>query len=157
MAIFVKFGSVKGDATHEKHKEWIPVESMNWSVARSMSTKTGFGTDREASQPTLTDVTITKDMDGSSISLFKEACTGSEGQTCQIHVVKTSDPGHNVAEYELSNALISEYSADSDGDVPSETVSINFTKMLFRYITYDAKGKSTPTSVSYNLETAKSE
>jgi type VI secretion system secreted protein Hcp len=155
MAIFVKFGQIKGDATHEDHQNWIAVESLAWGVNRSMSTKTGFGADREASQPSISDVTVTKDMDGSSIYLFKEACTGSEGKDCTIHVVKTSDPGHTVAEYKLTNTLISDYDASSDGDVPSETVSFNFTKVEFKYISYDEKGKPTPISASYDMATAK--
>jgi type VI secretion system secreted protein Hcp len=156
MGIFVKYGSIKGDATHEDHKEWIAVESLHWGVSRSMSTKTGFGSDREASQPSLSDVTVSKDMDGSSIYLFKEACTGSKGQDCVVHVVATSDPGQTVVEYKLENALVSMYDASSGGDVPSETVGFNFTKMTFKYITYDEKGKPTPTAASYDLSTGKS-
>lgn len=156
MSIFVKYGSIKGDATHQEHKEWVAVDSMQWGVGRSISTTPGNVQDREASEPSISEVTVTKVMDGSSIHLFKEACTGNKGQDCLIHIVQTGTPGRTVAEYKLYNTLVSSYSASSGGDSPSESIGFNFTKMEYKYITYDATGKPSPALASYDMATTKS-
>jgi len=45
----------------------------------------------------------------------------------------------------------------SGGDRPSESVSISFTKLEYKFIPYDDKNKAgTPISVSYDLSTTKS-
>ena len=57
----------------------------------------------------------------------------------------------------LTNALISGYSLSSGGDRPSESISINFTKIEYKHIPYDDKNKAgTPVTVSYDLSTTKS-
>lgn len=155
MSIFVKYGSINGDATHENHKQWIAVDSMQWGVGRSISTTPGNAQDREASEPTISEVTVTKVMDGSSIYLFKEACTGNKGQECKIHVVQTGSPGRTLVEYKLINTLVSSYSASSGGDAPTESVGFSFTKMEYKYITYDAEGNPKPALASYDMATTK--
>ena len=57
--------------------------------------------------------------------------------------------------YELTNTLVSSYSCSSGGDKPMESVSLNFTKFEYKYITRDAKGSPTPKTASYDLATAK--
>ncbi len=151
MSIFCKFGSIKGDATHEEHKDWIAVDSIQWGVGRSISTPVGAAENREASEPSVSEVTMTKDMDCASIHLFKEACTGNQGVDCTIHLVQTGSPGRLVCEYKLTNALISGYSASSGGDTPTESFSINFTKIEFKYINYDQKGSGTPATAAYDM------
>jgi type VI secretion system secreted protein Hcp len=156
MSIFVKYGTIKGDATHQEHKEWIAVDSLQWGVGRSISTSPGNTQDREASEPSISEVTVTKAMDGSSIYLFKEACTGNKGQDCLVHVVQTGAPGRTVLEYKLSDTLVSSYSASSGGDAPTESVSFNFTKIEYKYITYDAAGSPKPATAFYDMATTKS-
>ncbi len=155
MAIYLKYGAIKGDATHEEHKDWIACDSVQWGVGRSISTPAGATENREASEPSVSEVTCTKPMDIASIHIFKEACTGNEGVDSTIHLVQTGSPGRLVCEYKLTNSLISSYSASSGGDTPSESFSINFTKMEFKYVNYDPKGAASPASASYDLQTTK--
>jgi type VI secretion system secreted protein Hcp len=157
MAIYLKYEGIDGEATHENHKKWIDVGSMQFGVGRGISTPSGSTANREASEPSVSEVTITKAMDGASTSLFTESATGAVGKKVEIHLVSTGSPGNTYVEYTLTNALISGYSVSTGGDRPSESVSINFTKMEFKFIPYDDKNKAgTPVSVSYDLSTTKS-
>jgi type VI secretion system secreted protein Hcp len=57
-------------------------------------------------------------------------------------------------EITLENTLISSYSMSSGGDRPMESLSLNFTKIEFKAIPYDEKGKAgSPATVNYNLAT----
>jgi len=155
MSIFCKYGAIAGDATHQDHKEWIAVGSLQWGVGRAISTPVGAAENREASEPSVSEVTMTKDMDCASIHLFKEACTGNKGVDCTIHLVQTGSPGRLVCEYKLTNSLVSGYSCSSGGDTPTESFSVNFTKVEFKYINYDPTGVGKPATAAYEMALTK--
>ncbi len=157
MAIYIKYEGIDGEATHETHKKWLDIGSLQWGVGRAISTPAGSTANREASEPSVSEVTITKLMDSSSPKFFVESCTGAAGKKVQIHLVTTGSPGNTYAEYTLTNALVSAYSMSSGGDRPSESISISFTKLEYKFIPYDDKNKAgTPISVSYDISTTKS-
>ncbi len=157
MAIYVKYEGIPGEATHENHKQWLDVGSLQWGMGRAISTPSGSTANREASEPSVSEVSITKQMDAASPLFFTEACTGAIGKKVEIHLVSTGNPGNTYAEYVLTNALVSAYSTSSGGDRPSESISISFTKVEYKFIPYDDKNKAgTPTTVSYDLSTTKS-
>lgn len=157
MAIYLKYEGIDGEATHDSHKKWIDVGSLQFGLGRGISTPSGSTANREASEPSVSEVTISKLMDGSSPKLFTESATGAVGKKVEIHLVSTGSPGVTYVEYTLTNALISGYSISSGGDRPSESVSINFTKIEYKFIPYDDKNKAgTPVTVSYDLSSTKS-
>lgn len=157
MAIYLKYEGIEGEATHDKHKNWIEVGSLQFGIGRGISTPAGATANREASEPSVSEVTVTKMLDGSSPKLFTESATGAAGKKVEIHLVSTGSPGNTYVEYTLTNALISAYSLSSGGDRPSESISINFTKIEFKFIPYDGANKAgTPVTVNYDLTTTKS-
>lgn len=157
MAIYMKIDGIDGDATHENHKKWLDIMSLQWGVGRAIMTAAGSAKNREASEPSISDVVVTKVMDTSSVKLFTEACTGKEGKKAVIHLVTTGSPGQLYMEYTLSSVLISGYSMSTNGDRPTESISLNFTKLETKYIPYDDKNKpETAISASYDLASTKS-
>ena len=157
MAIYLKYEGIDGEATHDTHKKWIDVASLQFGTGRGISTPTGSTANREASEPNISEVVVTKMLDGASPKLFTESVTGAVGKKVEIHLVSTGSPGNTYVEYVLTNALISGYSLSSGGDRPSESISINFTKMEFKFTPYDDKNKAgTPVTVNYDLTTTKS-
>ncbi len=157
MAIYVNYDGIPGEATQENHKKWIDVMSLSWGVGRGISTTSGSTNNREASEPSVSEVSIVKMFDAASPKLFTEACTGSAGKTVKIDLVTTGSPGVTFCTYTLTNALISSYSVSTGGDRPTESVSISFTKLEFKFTPYDDKNKAgTPVTVSYDLATTKS-
>ena len=157
MAIYVKYEGIDGEATHEDHKKWIDVQSLQFGVGRGIASPSGATANREASQPSVSEVVVTKQLDGSSSKLFTESVTGAAGKKVEIHLVSTGSPGNTYVEYVLSDALISGYSVSSGGDRPSESVSINFTKIEFKQTPFDETNTAgTPVTVSYDLSTSKS-
>lgn len=156
MAIYMKYGKIDGDVTAAGHEKWIELHSLQWGVGRGISSPVGHSAERESSAPSISEVTITKDMDKASPILFGQACWG-EGTKCELHLVKT-DKGKlsTYMTYELTNTLISGYSVSSGGDKPTESLSLNFTKVEMKYIPHDAGTKgSGPVPAMYDLATGK--
>jgi len=129
MPIYLQIDGIQGDATHQEHKKWMDIEAIHWNVVRNMNTSAGSAANREASEPTISEVILTKVSDSSSTKLFQEACSGRQGKLATIHLVTTGDPGNTYIQYLLTNTLIASYSVDSSGDRPVETIKLNFTKM----------------------------
>jgi type VI secretion system secreted protein Hcp len=157
MAIYLKMDGIDGDATHEQHKKWITVDSIQWGIGRSISTPTGSTHNREASEPSVSEVTIAKQADVSTPRLFGEACTGKDGKKVVIDFVTTGSPGDTYLQCTLSDTLVSSYSVSSGGDRPSESIGLSFTKLELKYIPYDEKHKpGSPIVVNYDLTSTKS-
>ncbi|MEI4484317.1 MULTISPECIES: Hcp family type VI secretion system effector [unclassified Phyllobacterium] len=156
MPIYLQIDQIQGDATHETHKRWMDIEAIHWNVGRKMNTSAGSAANREASEPTLSEVILTKVSDSSSTKLFQEACAGRTGKKAVIHLVTTGNPGDTYIEYILTNTLIANYSVDSNGDRPVETLRLNFTKMEVKYTPYDNNHMpQSPLIASYDLATTR--
>lgn len=130
MPIYVTYGDIKGDVTAEGYEGQIEVNSFQWGVGRGISSPTGGSADREASAPSVSEIVVTKPLDKASGPLLEQAFTG-EGTKVLIKFLKTDKDKLEVyLEYELENTLISGYSLSSGGDRPSESLSLNFTKVI---------------------------
>ncbi|MFI5024546.1 MAG: Hcp family type VI secretion system effector [Alphaproteobacteria bacterium] len=162
MPIYLKYDGIDGDATEESHKDWIPLDSANYSTSRNIATPTGQAARRESGAPTLSEVVITKPSDKASQKLFAASLSG-ESKTVKIDFVRTGDPGEIYMTLTLSNVLISSYSfaAHSGGmggteTFPVESLSLNFTKIEESYTPYSADHKpGTPQRYTYDVATAK--
>ena len=157
MAIYMKYDGIDGAVTHEGYEKWIEVGSFQFGVGRGISTPVGGAADRESSAPSISEVIVTKVMDAASTELFKQSTAGADGKKVEICFISTGDPGTTYAQYTLEDTLISGYSVSSGGDRPSESISLNFTKVMFEMTSHDDKNKAdSPIRVSYDLATATS-
>nr|WP_321983227.1 type VI secretion system tube protein Hcp [uncultured Lichenicoccus sp.] len=159
MAIYCKFGSFKGDVAEEGHKNWIELQSFQWGIGRGVSNRTGSGADREASAPSISEITVTKNQDSASIKLLQEALIGTgaaDAATVQIDFTRTDKTQSVYETLTLSNVIISGYSTSSGGDRPSESLSFNFTKIEVKITPMEATGQAGGgATVTYDLQAAK--
>lgn len=156
MPIYLKYGSINGDVTAEGYQKWIELNSFQWGVGRGISSPTGGSDDRESSAPSVSEVVVTKAQDVATIKLITEGFQG-EGEKAQIDFTRT-DKGKltTFLTYVLTNTMLSGYSVSSGGDRPSESLSLNFTKIEVKETPAVASGKDgTPESVTYDLSAAK--
>ena len=157
MAIFLKYGTLKGETTQLAHKEWIEISSFQWGVGRGISSGVGGGSKREATAPSVSEITLTKTFDVSSPLLLKEA-VGGKAVEVKIEMTQTDASGKHVAyqKYILTDTLISGYSISTGGDRPSESLSLNFTKFDSEYLNIDSKFASKTTGhVIYDIAASK--
>ena len=156
MPIYMKYDTLKGDVTASGHETWIEVSSFQWGVGRGISSPTGASADRESSAPSVSEIVVTKASDVSSAPLLNEALQG-EGKTVQIDFCKTDKGNLEVYQtYTLTNTMISGFSTSSGGDRPSESLSLNFTKIEYKLIGMKAANEAgSPFPVTYDLAQAK--
>jgi type VI secretion system secreted protein Hcp len=161
MAAYLKYGTtIKGESLAEGHKGsdgWIEIGSVQWGCGRGISTPVGGSGKREASAPSISEVTLTKLMDSTSPLLAQEGLIG-KAVTANIELVETGDNQlETFLTLNLTNAMISGYSMSSGGGRPSESLTINFTKIECIYQGYDDQHKvdtNKKKSFIYDLTTA---
>ncbi|MFN7140358.1 MAG: Hcp family type VI secretion system effector [Limisphaerales bacterium] len=157
-AIYMKIDGIDGDAVEVNHSKWIEVDSIQWGTSRAIATVGAGGGDRETSAPAFSDVTITKRMDRASAPLFFDAVAGKSGKTATIHITQETEGQPVYYELTLSDILISSFSQSGPaGDRPSETISLNFTKIGVKYTPINSGKTGTSISYSYDLATGKAQ
>jgi type VI secretion system secreted protein Hcp len=147
---------IKGECTVAGHEGWITVDSFQLGVGRAITAVAG-GSDRDTSNPSFSEATVSRGTDKASPHLFLQAICGKSLGKAEVHFMQTggSDAkGQVYLKLELTDPIISSYSMSSGGDKPSESFSINFTKITKQYDTFTGSGKiQAGTPVKWDLAT----
>lgn len=156
--ILLQLTGINGDSTIDGHTNWISIDSAQWGVGRGIGTA-GAGKDRDTSTPSFSEMTFSKPTDIASTMLFAQAAYGKKiGDKAVVHWLQTGGDGGNqlYLTLELHEPLISSYSSSSGGDRPTESFSINFTKLIFKYSQFTSGGAKTDADPKgFDLKTGK--
>jgi type VI secretion system secreted protein Hcp len=152
LAIYMKYGDIKGPVTTDGFKDWIECSSFQWGVGRSLGTAARGSLSREHSEPTISEITVTKPTDVSSSKLFLEALAGKLDTKVEIKFTTTiKNKVETFLAYTLENTGPSHYSLGSGGDMPTETLALNFTKIQMKFTGMEAGLTGSPDIVGYDL------
>nr|WP_314539460.1 type VI secretion system tube protein Hcp [uncultured Massilia sp.] len=153
--ILLKFATqIKGTSTVSGHTDWITIDALQMGVGRAISVS-GGGKDRDTSNPSFSEITLTKATDIASADLFMQAVGGKSLGKAEIHFIQTGGTDKKQQVFltlELDGAIISSYSASSNGERPSETFTINFTKISYKYDSFTGDSVVTGTPKKWDLE-----
>ncbi|GEM_PF-347873 len=150
-SMYMKYGTIQGDSLSSTHSGWISIGSYQFGITKPTTVVSGT---REYGVPSISDITITKMMDKSSVPLMQEAFAGLP-QTVTIDLTRTGTTTEQTyAEYQLSNAVVTGYSVSyaSGSEVPIESINIAFTKIIFEYWPSNLDGTlGSPMQVGWDL------
>ena len=158
MSLFLYREGIKGEASDKNFKDWIDIIELSFGISRKITSSTSTQGDRESSNATIGDLKFLRFMDKASPKLFLEACCG-KGSTVKIVQTKTGtgDGAHVFLEYTLDNAVISSLHVEATNDSgyrPVEQLTISFTKLTTKYISYDEDGnQEAPIVVGFDTAT----
>ena len=154
MAIFLALDGIKGSSTDEKFKDQIELNSFQWGAGLGVGSARGG--DRTTSEPSVSEITASKQLDKASELLFKNLLMGETIKKGTISFVAASK-GESVAyaSLQLEDVIISGYSQSSGGDFPSESISLNFAKFDWSFTGRDDVQAGTATHLIYDLATNK--
>lgn len=142
MPAFMKLGDIKGEATDADHKEWIIIESMSAPVFRSIP-QGAKDQQRTKGDTTLGDVGVVRQLDKSSTKLQEACANGTFFKEVEVHFCTTvKNKQEPYLTYKLSDVIITSYSfhGNSSGSpLPSEQLTMGYTKAEWTYITVDPK------------------
>ena len=142
MPAFMKLGDIKGEATDADHKEWIIIESMSSPMFRSVP-EGAKDQQRTKGETTLGDIVCVRQLDKSTTKLQEACANGTFFKEVEIHFCTTvKNKQEPYLTYKLSDAIVSSFSfhGNSSGNpLPSEEVTLGYTKAEWTYIVVDPK------------------
>ncbi len=152
MILFKFKKEIKGESTVQGFEGWINASSMQFGVGRAVSSPSGGTGKREVSAASVSEVVMSRNSDLASPEFFFQSCGGQTLELCTINIVQIEDnkPAVHVA-IELTDPIVSAYSVSSGGDNPSESVTLNFTKISFQYNSFDGKKVVSGTPKKWDL------
>jgi type VI secretion system secreted protein Hcp len=138
---YMQFGTtIKGDATLEAVDGWININSFQWKIDWSVTTRAGTDGPRDSKHPHIGELTIKKESDNSSRYLLdaitRNTYSSPKGEDCVIRFLSTGQ-GRNInemiyQEFTFFESLITSIQFDSSGDRPVETITLNFTGIAMK-------------------------
>jgi type VI secretion system secreted protein Hcp len=136
--MFLKLDGIKGESADAKHKGEIDIVSWQWGVSQTGTMAHGGG--GGAGKSSLSDLTITHTLDAASPILALHCTTG---QHIKSGTLVNRKAGKDQQEYyiiKLSDILITNVSDSAGGDIPHESVSMNYAKIEVEYKPQKADG-----------------
>ncbi|MBS3925092.1 MAG: type VI secretion system tube protein Hcp [Nitrosarchaeum sp.] len=146
---FLKIDGVPGESTDDKHKGWIEIESFSWGASQSSATSGGGG----AGKVSISDFSFTSSASKASPKLFEHVVTGKhiKDVTLQLCVAGEGRESQCYLDIVLSDVLVSSYqSQGSSGEQPTEQLSLNFSKIEFKY--QPIGSSEAPVKAGYDLK-----
>ncbi|HKZ03363.1 MAG TPA: type VI secretion system tube protein Hcp [Pyrinomonadaceae bacterium] len=150
---FLKLKGIEGESTDSKHKNEISVESWSWGETQSGTHS--FGGGGGAGKVQMQDFHFVMRHNKASPKLFLACATGEHIPEALLTCRKAGGEQEEFLIVTMSDVLVSSYqTGGSAGDViPTDQISINFSKIQFKYGLQDEKGKVTnPVLAGYNLK-----
>jgi type VI secretion system secreted protein Hcp len=142
MAAFMKMGDIEGEATDEGHGKWILLQSMSSPLSRTIP-EGAKDQQRTKGHTIAGDVVVVRQLDSSSPKLQEACATGNFYSEVEIHFcTQAKGKQEPYLKYKLSNAIVSGYAfhgVESGNPLPSEEVTLNYTKAEWTYTVVDPK------------------
>lgn len=154
---FLKIDGIKGETNDAKHKEEIEVFSFSWGAAQTGGSSSGSGAG--AGKVSMQDFHFVKKTDKASPNLLQYCCSGKHIKEVLFTVRKAGGDQVEFMKIKFTDVLISSYQtsggSSAQEDVPSESISLNFTKVEYDYQEQgaDGKAKGGPVKGSWNVKT----
>jgi len=149
----MKYGAIKGSVTTDGFKDWIELNSFQWGVGRSVTSPSKGSDTREGSEPSVSEIVVTCRMGKHSPKMWQDAVGGDFSTEVTIDFTTTTkDKVESYLEYTFKECGLSGHSqsAGSD-DTPTESLSLNFATVTWKYTGRDSKIAGTPDVVGWDL------
>lgn len=133
--IFMQYEGIDGSVTAAGHEKWIEINSCQWATPLPAPppapAPAGVATGGPGS------LRAVRRVDKASPLLSKAATSGKVVPSVLVDIPKGTAPGATpYLRYELKNVMVTSYSVSGQGagdPVPTESLSINFTKIEYKY------------------------
>ena len=147
MDMFIKIGSLQGEARDKVHGKEIDVLAWSWGLSNSGSAQVGGGAG--AGKVNVQDLSFTKYIDKASPDLMLACCNGKHFDTATLVVRKAGEKPLEYLTVTMTEVMITSLSTGGSGgeDRLTENVTLNFAKVKVDYKEQTATGGvgATPT------------
>ena len=142
VSVFLKLDGIEGEATDDAHKNEIKLSSCSFSAFNSSSYNNASKTVSKG-QANMGDIAFSKEVDKTSVSLFKACASGKVVPKAVISFQSNvgDDKKIDFLKYELENVVVNSYNFSAAG-MADESGSLTYAKITQIYDQRDEKGSS---------------
>jgi type VI secretion system secreted protein Hcp len=137
---YIKFDGIEGESSDSKHIGWIEITSCDMEINQTISTTASSAGGAGAERADFSDLSFTKLLDKSSPMLAVACADGTHFNTATIELCRSGTEKIKFMEIKLTNSFISSLALSADGDFPSETVTLNYGKIEWKYTQQNRRG-----------------
>ena len=132
--LVLKLDGIPGDSSVAGHLNEIDLSSVSFGANQTGIREAGGKASPRRSS--LTPFTVTKEIDKASPKLFLACATGQHipSAVLTFREVESGVPPYEYLTITLSDVFISSYQVASGGDIPTEAISISFSKIEYKYV-----------------------
>lgn len=144
---------IKGESSDKKHPGTIEIDSFSWGVSNAASMSSGSG--GGAGKASFSDLSMMTNTCKASPLLMLACATGQHIKSAKLFVRKQGTEQHDYYVITLTDLLVSSFQTSGGGgsQSPSESFSLNFTKIEFSYSPQKPDGSlDTAIKASWNLK-----
>ena len=153
MPIYLRLDGIKGESTAQGFEGQIEAGSFSHSVARPLGLATG-STEAEVGPPTLSEITLTKTIDASSVPLLRAFLVGEPFGTGRISFTRTDrEVLFAYLWLDLANVWITSIATSSGGDRPMEQLSLHVDRLTWSFD--DRVDQDPPVTAGFDLRLGK--
>jgi len=140
---YLQIEGIKGESADDKHKDWIEVSNVSWSVHQPRATTASTAGGLTAGRADLSDLSFRKLADLSSPALQQHCAMGKTIPKAKFEFMRADGEGKPICYYtvELENVMISGVNPTSgDGGIIKEHVFLAYSKMKWKYAKQSIRG-----------------
>ena len=131
--IILEIKDIKGNCEIDGYIAQIICDSFSHSASIPMQMDRS-NTERTAGRPSFSEVNFSKSSDVATPSLYSACVAGTKLGDAKIHIGRVENKiWMSLFEYVLSDAMVSNISTSGGGGQPSDSFSLNFTKITQIY------------------------
>ncbi len=151
---FLKLEGIQGESHDHKHKDEIDIQSWSWGESNSGTFESGGG--GGAGKVSMQDFHFTMHSNKASPKLMLACATGEHIKTAQCTARKAGKQPMEYLIIKFTDLLVSSYQTGGSGSsnvLPVDQISMNFSKVEFKYTQQNADGTPGPNvSAGYDVK-----
>lgn len=150
----LEIDGIKGESSDAKHKEAIIIDSFSWGATQAGS---AAGSSAAAGKVVFQDIHFTTRLSSASPQLFLTCATGQHIKKAVLFVRKAGGDQQEYFKVTMEDILVSSYQQSAaeaqEDDVPLDSFSLNFARLLLEYTPQRADGSAdAPVKAGYDLK-----
>ena len=135
---FLKIDGIPGESQDKTHKNEIQLNSFSWGATNAGTSATGGGAG--AGRVKFEDFSITKTVDSASPKLMLACANGEHIKSAVLICRKAGKEQQEYLKYTFTDLLVSKFFLGGTEVMPTEEVSINYSKIEMEYKAQKADG-----------------
>ena len=137
---FLKLDGIPGESADDKHKGEIKIDSFSCGAVQTGTMAHGGG--GGAGKAAIQDAHFTGTFDKSGPKLFQACCSGEHVKDALLTLRKAGGVQEEFLKITLGDIIVSSHQVggSSEGSIPNQQFSLNFSKIDFEYKEQQSKG-----------------